>query len=87
MTVDELIESLSRELPWGRHLYSLDIPGLSSMAFKIVDFDLGNETVRVCAVGDNHIREHSIQDLDEIHGDVCSCGELNCEWHGGLEDE
>ena len=86
MTFDLFITILSRQLPWGRHLFGIDIPGLDHNAFQIVDFNSETELVRVKAVGDNHIREHHVSDLYEIVGDVCSCGELNCEWHEACDE-
>lgn len=85
MTIDELIDSLSRPLPWGKHIYGVDITG-QNVGHHIIDFDIDNELVRVRAIGDNRIVEHHVSYLYEIHGDVCSCGELNCEWHGAADD-
>ena len=80
MTMDELLIRLSHPLPWGQHLFGIDITG-QNVAHRIVDWDLETEVVRLKAIGDYRIVEHHVSYLYEIEGDVCSCGELNCEWH------
>ena len=86
MTFDQFMSILSAPLPWGKHLFGIDIPGLNQTAFHIVDFDINSEIVRVKAVGDHHIREHHVSDLYEIERDVCSCGDIQCEWHETHDD-
>lgn len=86
MEVNEFLAAISKELPWGKHLFGIDIAGLSNTAFQIVDFDIDQEIVRLKAVGDHHIREHTISDLFEIERDVCSCGDTQCEWHEPHDD-
>jgi len=86
MTMDELLNRLSHPLPWGQHLFGIDIIG-QNVAYRIVDWNMDTEVVRVQAIGDNRIVEHHVSYLYEIQGDVCSCGELNCEWHGLESDD
>lgn len=81
MTSDELIAALAKPMPYGQHVFGLDIPGLDVQAFRVVDHDDDCEIIRLVAVGDRHIREHHVSDLYEIERDVCSCGQLGCEWH------
>lgn len=85
MDINEFITSMSRELPWGRHLFGVDIPG-QNVAYRVIDFDPDTEVIKLKAVGDNRIVDHHVSDLYEIEGDVCSCGDLNCEWHDQEED-
>ena len=33
------------------------------------------------AVGDNRIEAHDPTELELYMGDVCSCGQIGCEWH------
>lgn len=81
MTFDEFIFSISRPLPWGQHLYGIDIHGLHNTAYRVIDFDTESEVVTLMAVGDCYRTQQHISDLYEIDRDVCSCGDTQCEWH------
>jgi len=86
MDIQEFLESIQRPLPWGRHLYGIDLPGMNNTAFRVVDFDIDTEVITVIAVGDAHRTQQHVSYLYEIERDVCSCGDIQCEWHAKEED-
>ena len=76
MTFDEVLDALNDE-----HGYPplFSVAGRPGVAHRVIGVTA--EFIAVRAVGDDHIHQADPTELTLITDDVCSCGQIGCEWH------
>jgi hypothetical protein len=76
MTFDEVLAALNEP-----HDYPplFTVAGRLGVAHRVIG--VTPQFIAVRAVGDDYTHQADPSELTLITGDVCSCGQVGCEWH------
>jgi hypothetical protein len=59
-----------------------DCGGTGHHYFYELELEPDPQRATVVMVGDDHPETVDVDDLEELAGPVCECGQIGCPWHG-----
>ena len=78
MTFDEVMAAVANGKEYG---VLFTVAGRLGVAHRYVGLSEHGEHIMVRAVGDDHVHQADPTELTVIDDDVCTCGQVGCEWH------